>query len=260
MQVTLRASAGSLQPGVFQILGAISQNQAPVLARNGTLHNLNPVVGGALAPGTVAQVYGSGLASAAVAPNLLPLPTSYNGTTVLVGGFAAPLYYLSDGQLNVEIPSELAPNQSYPIIVSANGALTLPDMIDIVPATPGDAAYADGHVIAQHSDFSLVNVDHPAKPGEYLVMYLAGMGATSPAVPSGQPSPRLEPLARVMDQPTVTVDGQNAPIIYAGLTPGAAGLYQINFQVPLSSHSGDLHMLVTQNGQTANMTMLPVSN
>ena len=260
MQITLRAIAGSLQPGVFQILGSISQNQAPVLARNGTLHNLNPVVGGALAPGTVAQVYGSGLASASVSPNLLPLPMSYNGTTVLVGGFSAPLYYLSDSQLNVEIPSELAPDQSYPIIVSANGALTLPDTIDIVPATPGDAAYADGHVIAQHSDFSLVNADHPAKPGEYLIMYLAGMGATNPAVPSGQPSPTLEPLARVMLQPTVTVDGQNAVVIYAGLTPGAAGLYQINFQVPPSAHSGDLNMLVTQNGQTANMTTLPVSN
>ena len=91
MQVTVRASAGFLQPGVFQILGTISQNQVPVLARNGTLHNLNPMVGGALAPGTVAQVYGSGLASAAASPNLLPLPTTYNGTTVLVGGFPAPL-------------------------------------------------------------------------------------------------------------------------------------------------------------------------
>ena len=115
-------------------------------------------------------------------------------------------------------------------------------------------------MIAQHSDFSLVNSDHPAKPGEYLVMYLAGMGQTSPAVPSGQPSPTTEPLARVMMQPTVTVDGQNAAIIYAGLTPGAAGLYQINFQVPSSAHSGDLNMVVTQNGQAANMTMLPVSN
>src|SRR3984893_1203240 len=159
MQVTLRASAGSLQPGVFQILGAISPNQAPVLARNGTLHNLNPVVGGALAPGTVAQVYGSGLASSSVSPNLLPLPTIFNGTTVLVGGYAAPLYYLSDGQLNVEIPSELAPNQSYRIVVSSNGAFTLPDMIDIVPATPGGAAFVDGHVIAQHSDFSLVSTE-----------------------------------------------------------------------------------------------------
>jgi len=260
MQITLRATAGSLQPGVFQVLGAVSQNQAPVLARNGTLHNLNPVVGGALAPGTVAQIYGSGLASSPVAPNILPLPKSFNGTTVLVGGFSAPLYYLSDGQLNVEIPSELAPNESYPIIVSANGALTLPDTIDIIPATPGEAAYSDGQIIAQHGDFSLVNADHPAKPGEYLVMYLAGMGVTNPLVPSGQPSPTAEPLARVMMQPTVTVDGQHATIIYAGLTPGAAGLYQINFQVPPSAHSGDLPLTVTQNGQTANMTTLPVSN
>jgi uncharacterized protein (TIGR03437 family) len=261
MQVTVRAAAGSFEPAVFRVLGSISQNQVPVLYRNGELNNLNPVVGAALAPGTVAQVYGSGLASATVLPNVLPLPASFNGTAVLVGGFAAPLYYLSDGQLNVQIPSELAPDQSYPIIVSANGALTLPDIIDIVPATPGGAAYADGHLIAQHSaDYSLVTADHPAKPGEYLIMYLAGMGATSPAVASGQPAPNIEPLARVRMQPTVTVDGQNAVVNYAGLTPGAVGLYQINFQVPLSAHSGDLNIVITQNGQNANMTMLSVSN
>jgi uncharacterized protein (TIGR03437 family) len=223
---------------------------------------LNPVAGGALAPGTVAQVYGSGLATASVAPNLLPLPKTYNGTSVLVGGFAAPLYYLSNGQLNVQIPSELVPDQSYPIIVSVNGALTVPDIIDIVPATPGGAAYADGHVIAQHPDFSLVTAEHPAKPGEYLVMYLAvaGLGETNPAVPSGMPAPSAEPFARLMMQPTVSVEGENAPLIFAGLTPGAAGLYQINFQVPRDAHSGDLHLLVSENGQNANMTMLPVSN
>ncbi len=65
-RVTIEAVAGSLAPAQFQILGSISGNQVPVLARNGTLNNLNPVIGGALAPGTVAQVYGSALASTAV--------------------------------------------------------------------------------------------------------------------------------------------------------------------------------------------------
>jgi uncharacterized protein (TIGR03437 family) len=256
MVVTLAAQAGTLQPATAQLTGGISQNQAPTLAKNGTLHNINPVVGGPLAPGTISQVYGSGLAGTTVSPGVLPLPTTFNGTFMLIGGISAPLYYLSDGQLDVQIPSELAPNQQYAAIVSANGALTLPDQIDVVPAVPGVVAYGDGHTIAQHGlDYSLVNAGHPAKPGEYLIMYLAGMGATNPSVPSGA----ISPAAPVTSQPTVTVDGQMAAVVYAGLTPGSAGLYQINFQVPANAQTGDLTVIVTQNGMAANTTKLPVS-
>jgi uncharacterized protein (TIGR03437 family) len=175
---------------------------------------------------------------------------------MLIGGFDAPLYYLSDGQLDVQIPSALKPNQQYATVVSANGALTLPDQIDVVPAAPGIAATADGQVIAQHGvDYSLVDAGHPAKPGEFLVIYLVGMGATNPSVDSGG----ISPVAPVTLQPTLTVDGQTATIIYAGLTPGFAGLYQINFQVPASAQTGNLTLLVTQNGMASNATKLPVS-
>jgi uncharacterized protein (TIGR03437 family) len=256
MLVTLQAAAGTLQPATAQLTGVVSQNQAPVLAKDGTLNNLNPVIGGALAPGTISQVYGSGLAASTVTPGLLPLPTSFQNTTMLIGGFDAPLYYLSDGQLDVQIPSALKPNQQYATVVSANGALTLPDQIDVVPAAPGIAATADGQVIAQHGvDYSLVDAGHPAKPGEFLVIYLVGMGATNPNVDSGG----ISPVAPVTLQPTLTVDGQTATIIYAGLTPGFAGLYQINFQVPASAQTGNLTLLVTQNGMASNATKLPVS-
>ncbi len=259
MQVTVRASSGALQPATVQLNGSISQNQAPVLAKNGTLHNLNPVVGGALAPGTVSQVFGSGLASATASPNVLPLATAFNGTIVLVGGFSAPLYFVSDGQVNIQLPTELDTYTPYTIIATANGAITLPDTIDIVPVVPGIAAFADGHIIAQHSDFTLVDAAHPAKPGEFLVMYLAGLGATNPAVASGQPSPSSEPFARITAAATVMVDAQTAPTVFSGLTPGFAGLYQINFQVPANARSGDLVLQVLQGGQTANTTRLPVS-
>jgi uncharacterized protein (TIGR03437 family) len=254
--VTLQAAAGTLQPATAQLTGGISQNQAPVLAKNGTLHNLNPVVGGPLAPGTISQVYGSGLAATTVSPGVLPLPTTFNGTFMLIGGFSAPLYYLSNGQLDVQIPSELAPNQQYATIVSANGALTLPDQIDVVPAVPGVVASGDGQIVAQHGlDYTLVNTGHPAKPGEYLIIYLAGMGATNPGVASGA----VSPLAPATLQPTVTVDGQTAAVIYAGLTPGSVGLYQINFQVPASAQTGDLNVVVLQNGMAANAAKLQVS-
>jgi uncharacterized protein (TIGR03437 family) len=255
MVVTLQAAAGTLQPATAQLTGAISQNQAPVLGRGGTVNAFYRTAG-ALAPGTDAEMYGTGLASGTVFTGAPPLPTQSSGTFVLVGGLSAPLIYLSDGQLDVQIPSELALTQQYAILVSSNGALTLPDQIDIVPAVPGVANFGDGRIIAQHGlDYSLVDASHPAKPGEFLIMYLTGMGGTNPSVASGQASP----VATVTAEATVTVDGQKAAVPYAGLSPGFAGLYQINFQVPANARSGNLAVVVTQNGVAANTNTLTVS-
>ena len=85
-------------------------------------------------------------------------------------------------------------------------------------------------------------------------MYLAGMGATQTAVATGTPSPATQ----VVIAPTVTVDGQSSPVLYAGLTPGGIGLYQINFQVPASTKPGNVTVVVSQGGVTANQTTLPV--
>lgn len=255
--VTVRASASTYATETTQIAGAITPNTAPVLAKGGTLHNLNPVIGGALAPGTVSQVFGTGMAASTTSPGVIPLQTSFGGTSMIVGGLEAPLYYVSSGQLTVQIPNELTPNRQYAVIVSANGALTLPDSIDVVSVQPGVAQFTNGDLIAQHPDYSLVDAAHPAQPGEYLIMYLAGLGATTPAVKSGSPAPATS-LSPANVQPTVTVDGVNASTVYAGLTPGGIGLYQINFQVPDSARNGSLEVVVKQGGVTANVTKLPV--
>ncbi|MGA2882156.1 MAG: putative Ig domain-containing protein [Bryobacteraceae bacterium] len=272
MVVTLTAMAGTLQSGPVQLYGGVTPNLTPppTLAPGGTLNNLNPVVGAPLAPGTIAQVYGSGLASSAVSTGVLPLPTTFQNTFALVGSTQAPLYSLSSGQIDIQIPNEVTASQQVPIVLSVNNALTQPVMLDIVPAAPGVLSANDGptppsvqngaHIIAQHgADFSLVSSSNPAKPGEYLVMYLVGMGATNPGVASGVQAPS-SPLASVTNQPTVTVGSQPANVAFAGLTPGFVGLYQINFQVPTSVSSGALEVDVTQNGVAANPTLLPVAN
>ncbi|HEY6392390.1 MAG TPA: hypothetical protein VIX89_13985, partial [Bryobacteraceae bacterium] len=260
MVVTVHAEAGSLQPATIQLSGTINPNTAPVLFKNGTVNVFNRVSGGALAPGTIVEVYGTGLASGTATPGVLPLPNSFNGTIVVAGGFQLPLYYLSDGQLDAEIAVDLPANQQHAILVAANGTFTIPDLIDVVPVQLGVAAYTDGHAIAQHgADFSYVTASSPAKPGEVLVIYLSGMGPTNPAVKSGDPAPGTEPLARVTLIPAVMVDGQDANVGYAGLSPGFVGLYQVNFTVPSNAKNGNLNLVIVQNGVTANITKLPVA-
>ena len=68
------------------------------------------------------------------------------------------------------------------------------------------------------------------------------------------------PLASVVNAPTVTVGQIPATVQFAGLTPGYVGLYQINFQVPAGLAAGEREVDVTQNSVAANPTMLPVGN
>ena len=258
VNVTAIATSPTLAAGSASLLGNVTPSTIPLIAPNGTLHNLNPQIGGSLAPGTVASVYGSGLAAGPDAPGAVPLPVEYKGTSIIIGGVQTPLYFISAGQVNFELPVELAANAQYSIVGMVNGAITVPETVKVAAVAPGVAAFADGRVIAQHVDYSLVDAAHPAHPGDYITIYLAGMGATDPSVPTGNPSPGTEPLGRVRNAPVVMLGERTAQVFFAGLTPGGIGLYQINFQVPADAPSGDLNLVVRQNGVASNVSTLPV--
>jgi uncharacterized protein (TIGR03437 family) len=259
-QVTIsaQAMAAGLRPASATLNGTVTPNLAPVLSKNGILHDLNPQVGAALAPGTVVQIFGSQLAGATVASNQAPLPTMLQGTGVVVGGIAAPLFYVSPTQVNAQIPFELVPGHEYQVIVTAGNSYTVPESIQLAPLAPGLARLPDGSVIAQHADFSLVSQASPAKPGEYLVAYLAGMGLTDVNVQDGAASPS-KPLATVAVAPGVTLSGESVKVAFAGLTPGLVGLYQINFQVPTDASAGNLVLQITQQGVAADAGTIAVA-
>ena len=260
MTVTVDAAAGLLKSAEVQLGGNVNSNSrlAPSLVPSGLLNNLNPQVGAPLAPGTVTQVYGDNLADSPDQPAAVPLPIMFKDVQVLIGALSAPLFYVSKGQLVVQIPTELAPKQTYSAVVLVGDQYTLPQNIDVTPVAPGTVAFADGTLVAQHADFGLVDASRPAKPGEALAMYLVGMGATTPPVPSGEAAPS-DPLAKVQADVEVTVDGQPAQVSFAGLTPGGVGLYQINFTVPQGVKTGKLDVVITEDGVPANATKLIVA-
>ncbi len=260
MTITMDATSAPLQAAQIRVAGSVGANPspAPSLAIGGVVNNLNAKLGAPLAPGTVSQVFGSNIAPAADSPTSVPLPAAFDGVEALVGGLSAPLFYVSPGQLNIQIPAELAANGTYPTVLVAGGQYSVPQNVDLVAVSPGTVAFADGTLVAQHSDYTLVSASNPAHPNEALTIYLVGMGATTPPVTSGTAAPS-SPLANVPPNVVVTVDGQSAPVSFAGLTPGGVGLYQINFTVPAGAKTGNLNVVITQNGIPANATKLIVA-
>jgi uncharacterized protein (TIGR03437 family) len=259
--ITATAAAPGFSAATTQISGAVAPNVAPVLNQNGTLNAFAIAAepGIPIAPGTIVQIYGSGLSSQTVAGSTIPLLTSLGGTSVIIGGIEAPLYFVSPGQINAQVPFELTAGQTYEVIVNANGALTTPQTIQAGTVSPGIAEYPSGYAIAQHAaTFGLITDASPAMPGEYVVVYLAGMGPTTVPVASGVASPS-SPLDSTVNQPTITLNGEAVTNVYfSGLTPTLAGLYQIDLQVPADAPNGDLTLVVNQPGFPGTPVILPV--
>jgi len=257
--ITVAATVPGFAAAQARYTGTVRPGNAPTISPMGTLHVFAPEPGAALAPGTIVQIYGSRLAGVTVSASVIPLLDTLGTTSVSIGGMPAPLYYVSPSQINAQVPFELMPNGQYQVEVNSNGVLSPPATIQVSAAAPGVAVLPNGIVIAEHSDGSLVSEQSPAKPGELLVIYAAGLGVTNPPVASGAGSPS-SPLARPVITPVLTIGSEVAEIQFAGLTPTLVGLYQINVTIPADAPNGDLSLVLSQGGIASVPAILPVHN
>ncbi len=260
-QITVNAfaNAQALPSATLQLPGAVTANNAPLLANSSIANFYNPVGGAPLAPGTLVQITGQYLAAQTLTDSQIPLPTSLGGTSVLIGGIQAPITSVSPNQINAQVPFELPAGQPYQVIVDANNALTAPQSVQAGAASPGLSVLSTGYVQASHQNGTPITEMSPAMPGEYIAVYLVGMGGTTIPVASGQPGPG-SPFADTTIAPAVMLNNENAPVVFSGLIPGLVGVYQVNLQVPADASNGDLIFALSQDGFTSNAGVLPVHN
>ena len=133
--------------------------------------------------------------------------------------------------------------------------------IRVIPVGPGIFTAAnDGFhspIIVHISDYSLVTPQNPAHAGEYLAIYCTGLGVTAASVRSGDAAPPI--ASPVQPQVEVVVDSRLAdPVAYAGLAPGFAGLYQVNFQVFATETPGTKLVYMSMLGGSSNQVPLYV--
>ena len=189
-------------------------------------------------------------------------PTVLDGVRVTVDGIPAYVAFISPGQINVQAPDGIRPGNVPVVVTSAAGAST-PYVITAAARTPGllaPASFAAGgkqYVAAIHSNLAFVGPANlvpganfrPAVPGDVIVLYGVGFGATAPASLAGQPAPAGTLPNVVLQLGQVTV-----PLAYAGASPGAYGLYQFNFTVP-AGLSGDVPLTLSVDGVVVNQTL-----
>lgn len=232
-----RADAQQSQlAGTVSISGGTSSNAAvPVVFTGGVVSSGD--FASPPAQGLLVSIFGSGLADSSVG-GTLPLGNQIGSTQVLLGNELLPLLYASDALINVLIPYDVALNTTEQLVVQHASAISVPVKTAVFSAAPSilstnGSGSGQGHiyVIGAQGQETLADQNAPATAGNNLVIYCIGLGAVNPAVVGGSIA-LSSPLSQATLPVTVTFGGVTATAAFAGLTPGEAGLYQINVTIP----------------------------
>jgi len=264
---TLSVSGNQLPAGSGTITAAYREGSSSSVTASVTVSvsgtavsNQTPVVQGVAngasfqhvySPGMTLSVFGSELAPSVSAASSVPLPVSTAGVAATVNNVAAPLYYVSPGQLNIQIPYETAVNQPAMLRVNNNGLIAT-YQLNIVPAAPGIFADSSGFIVP----------DGSGNRGAIVSLYLTGAGAVNPEVATGGAPAAGTPtvdLPKPSLNVVVTVGGAPAGIEFIGIPAGLVGVTQINFYVPVSITDGTQPVVVTVNGQASAAAFLNVT-
>ena len=205
---------------------------------------------GALAPNTIASLYGVDLAyitravstddiRAGIMPVLLP----GTGVRVEIGGALAHIYYVSPTQVNLLIPNTLRPGPAE-LQLTLDGRAGPAVKIQLVASAPALFRLNERWIVACRPDGSVITEESPAHPNDMVVLYATGLGRTSPNPSSGE-LPRQPALLERLSEFQVLLNEEpvnSDRIAYAGVAPGFAGLYQINLRMPGPSANPEVRL------------------
>ena len=200
-------------------------------------------------PGALVSVYGINFSGDSITgASGFPLPPALAGVSVLADAKAVPVLSVSPWQINVELPQETPVKSTNFQASFDNGFVTPAEVAPVETTAPAVFVTDTQQAAVLHAGTSILADDaHPATAGETLEMFGTGLGVTDPPIPAGMPAPTNPPaIARVT--PVISINNVDAQVLFAGLAPGFAGVYQVNFVVPPGVKAGH-NTLTVRNPQ-----------
>ncbi len=220
---------------VFFLWAACARASGPAYTTTAVVNAASGQPGAA--PNTIVSVYGSNLSSGTHALTTEEMrtgaiPTRMQGTQVLLSGQLANLYFVSPGQINLLIPATFKPGKvDLTVLSDGRAGPSIPlDLSDAAPALFEDGTFA----VATNAQGEALTANRQAGCGEVVILYATGLGATEQKYAAGELA-RSASYVKRFSEFVVMLAGvalDSSRVLYAGVTPGFAGLYQVNLRLP----------------------------
>ena len=238
-----------------------------------------------VARGGILAVLGSGLAAAHSMPEGTPLPVALEDPVVevLVNGVAAPLFFVSPTQINLQIPWETEAGRAE-VVVRRDGADSAAMPVNVVDASPNLFTHAGtSSLIAQAairvpdpvggpaSETAPLALDRPdtsanvdaqvldpaaeITPGQGVTVFGAGLGETTPAAVTGAVAP--EGGAELVASQRAYLGGIPVTGVSAKHSSQLVGVYELTFDVPQLTEAGEILRWYSGNAGGAGLLGAP---
>ncbi len=234
---TLIFQAADTSTQVFNVAVLLTIGLSDSISIGGIANGASGALG--YAPGMVMSVYGTNLAPRPQLAGSLPLPFNMQGVTATVNNIPAPLYYVGQNQVNLQIPYE-TPAGNAIVSVNNNGRIAAYAFL-VDPSAPGIFVGQGSAIVPNPS----------GKRGKILTLFITGEGDVSPPLATGATPPantKVTQLPQPLLPVSMTIGGVPATIEFIGVPNGLAGITQINFQVPSNAPKGLQPVVVTVGG------------
>ena len=220
---------------------------------------------GAISPGEIVALYGSGIGPMQLV-KAAPGSDGFYGTqvantSVSFNGMAAPMIYAWAGQIAAIVPYGITGTNAQ-VALTYQGQTSAPFSVPIAASSPGIFTFdSSGHGPAAAINQDGITPNTAATPteiGDIISLYATGEGQTTPGGVDGKPASVPYPYPNL--SVTATVGSQDAPVKYAGGAPGmVVGLMQVNIQIPAGIQTGNTVPVVLKVGNALSQGSVTVA-
>ena len=235
-------------------------NPIPYISPNGIQNSAAQTPHNTVAPGSAVAIYGVNLAADVAAAPEGKLAQTLGQVGVRVGGQVVPLFFVSPGQINVQLPSNLV-DGDHTLSVHMEGKPDASETFTVARNAPGLFTTGAGNTaiaVATHQDGSVISAHSPARHGEVVTLYGTGLGPYHPeptdgvAVPSNTKYPLADPVKLMSGK-------QQASPLWAGAAPAKIGVAVVQIKIDDSfPHGANAVVKVHVNNAESNTVVLPV--
>lgn len=254
--VSLRISSdieSSVYSGGFSIVADVPRPQFTA----DSVVNAASFLPRAVSAGEIISIFGEDLGpKVGVAGALNPvtgrLETLLRDVSVSINGIPLPLFFVRNDQINAMSPVEIAGLSNALLIVRRKQVASATRIVPVMSTNPGIFVFPETtRAIVLNSDGTVNGPANPASRGSFISVFGTGQGTISPPLTTGQLAGGEEDLSVFQEATVVRIGGIDAVVLFAGMAPNFAGLFQINVFVPDGVTPGGVVLLELEIGGRA---------